>query len=393
MTKKQAILKRPPQGSLRYGHSWVYRNQLKEISADAEPGEILSIMTESGKFMGKAYWNPKSQISMRILTRREETVDEVFFRARFEKALDFRKKTVTDTNAFRVISSEADDLPGLIVDRYADVLVAQFLTLGMEKNKALIVPALQEVFPDCGIFERSDASSREMEGLKESVGWIEKKCAGETLIHEKDVEFAMRFGEGHKTGWYLDQRENRFLLRGMVTPDEEILDVFCYEGGFSLQFAKAGARVLAIDSQKDVISRAEEHRTRNKISPEALHFEVANAFEKLKELEKSGRKFDWIVLDPPSFVKQKSALSGALSGYKELLLRAFKMLKPEGKLAVFSCAYYLDDHFLMQVSMAAAQDAKRLIKILKFMKQASDHPINPFIPETYYLKGYLFQVS
>ena len=389
---KEVVLKRPPQGSLRFGHPWIYRNQIKEVSVGAEPGDILTVLTESGKKMGKAYWNPKSEISLRLLTRRDEAIDADFFKGRLQRALDLRKKTVLDTNAFRAVSSEADDLPGLIVDKYAEVLVVQFLTLGMEKMRNVILLALNEALPNRGVYERSDAPARKLEGLTEKVGWIEKNCGDEVVIHERDVEIGLKFGEGHKTGWYLDQRENRYLLRDAAEPGEA-LDVFCYEGGFGLQLAKAGMSVLGIDSQKDVLQRAEEHRRRNGIPEDRLRFEAANAFERLKELDKSGRQFDLIILDPPSFVKQKTALGGALSGYKELLLRSLRMLRENGKLAVFSCAYHLDDHLLMQACLSAAQDVKRPLKILRFMKQASDHPINPFIPETYYLKGFLFQVS
>lgn len=357
----------------------------------AEPGEVLSVLTESGKLMGKGYWNPKSEISLRLLTRRDEAIDADFFRGRLRTALGLRKRTAAETDAFRVVSSEADDLAGLVVDKYAEVLVVQFLTLGMEKMRQMILPVLNEAVPNRGVYEKSDAPSRKLEGLADRIGWIEKSCGDEVVIHEKDIEIELQFGEGHKTGWYLDQRENRALLRDVAEPGEA-LDVFCYEGGFGLQLAKAGMNVLGIDSQKDVLQRAEEHRRRNKIPEERLRFEAANAFERLKELDKSGRKFDLVVLDPPSFVKQKTALGGALSGYKELLLRAFRMLNERGKLAVFSCAYHLDDHLLMQACLSAAQDAKRPLKILRFMKQASDHPIDPFIPETYYLKGFLFQV-
>ena len=240
MTSKEVVLKRPPQGSLRFGHPWIYRNQIKEVSVNAEAGGVFSVKTESGKFLGKAYWNPKSEISLRLLTRRDEAIDTDFFRTRLRKALELRKKTVLETNAFRAVSSEADDLAGLIVDQYAEVLVVQFLTLGMEKMRDLILPVLNEVLPNRGVYERSDAPSRKLEGLPEKTGWIEKNCGSQVVIHEKDVEIELKFGEGHKTGWYLDQRENRYFLRETAGGSGEALDVFCYEGGFGLQLAKAG---------------------------------------------------------------------------------------------------------------------------------------------------------
>ncbi len=390
---RQVVLKRPPQGALRFGHPWIYRDQIKEVAPEAQPGDVLRVMTETDKFLARAYWNPKSEITLRVMTRKDEEVDGAFLRGRISKALELRRRLVKDTNSFRLISSEADGLPGLIVDKYDDVLVAQFLTLGMDKMKAAVVEALSEIVPNKGVYERSDASVRKLEGLPETAGWIGKPGPDEVIIREKDVEIGLRFGAGHKTGWYLDQRENRFLLREHAVPGGQALDAFCYEGGFGLQLAKAGMNVLGIDSQKDVIERAEAHRKRNGLSDTQLSFQIGNAFDVLKDIEKSGRKFDMIVMDPPSFVKQKSALKGALSGYKEILIRGFKMLNSGGKLAVFSCAYHLDDNFLMEASLAAARDARVNLRLLKFLKQSADHPIDPFIAETYYLKGFLFEVS
>ena len=178
----EVVLKRPPQGSLRHGHPWIYKNQIKEVSASAEPGEVLRVVTESGKFLGLAYWNPKSEISLRLLTRKEEPVDRDFFKTRLSRAVDFRRRTVSDTNAMRLVSSEADGLSGLIVDRYNETLVVQFLTLGMEKMKPMLLETLSEVVPNRGVFERSDSSVRKLEGLSERVGWIEKNCGDETVI-------------------------------------------------------------------------------------------------------------------------------------------------------------------------------------------------------------------
>ncbi len=390
---RQVVLKRPPQGALRFGHPWIYRDQIKEVAPEAKPGDVLRVMTETDKFLARAYWNPKSEITLRVLTRKDEEVDVAFLSAKFAKALEFRRRMVKDTNSFRLISSEADGMSGLIVDKYDDVLVAQFLTLGMENLKPAILEALSAVVPNKGIYERSDASVRKLEGLAEVAGWIGKPGPEEVIVRERDVEIVLRFGAGHKTGWYLDQRDNRFILRDLAVSGAQALDAFCYEGGFGLQLAKAGMSVLGIDSQKDVIERAERHRKHNGLSESQLSFQVGNAFDVLKEIEKSGKKFDVIVMDPPSFVKQKSALKGALAGYKEILIRGFKMLNTGGKIAIFSCAYHLDDNFLMEASLAAARDARVNLRLLKFLKQAADHPIDPFIAESYYLKGFLFEVT
>ena len=389
---KKVVLKKPPQGSLRMGHAWIYKDQIKEVRDSASPGELVDVITETSRFLGRGYWNPQSEISIRLLTREDEPIDQAFIRRALEKAVNFRKRVVTDTNAYRVVSSEADGLPGLMVDRYGEVLVVQFLTLGMDKLRDWVVEALNEALPNRGIFERSDSSSRQLEGLNEQVGWMHKDCGDEVVVYEKDVEMVVRFGAGHKTGLYLDQRENRFLLRDWQKTGR-VLDAFCYEAGFGLHLAKAGCQVTGIDVQKDCIQRAEEHRKRNQLTASQLELKTENVFEALKDYERKKEIFDFVILDPPAFAKQKSALAGALSGYKEIVIRSMKLLKNKGSLAVFSCAYHVDENLLMQVCLRAAADCKKNLRVLKFLKQAGDHPINPFIPETYYLKGFLLEVS
>ena len=390
MTPK-IILKKPPQGSLRLGHPWIYKNQIKEVPSMTTPGNLVDVVTETGRLLARGYWNPKSEISVRILSREDKPLDDAFFRARIEKAAEYRRRYVHDSNAFRLISSEADGLPGLIVDQYGDVLVVQFLTLGMEKLKDKILAALEDIVPCRGIYERSDSSSRALEGLSEKTGWIRKDCGDEIVIREKDIEIALSFGEGHKTGWYLDQRENRQILRDWQKGGR-VLDAFCYEGGFGLQLAKNGCQVTGIDVQKDAIERAQAHRKRNHLEKN-LELRTENVFDALKAYEKDKTRFDLVILDPPSFARQKTALAGALSGYREIILRSFKILQDPGYLAVFSCAYHVDENLLMQTCLRAAADSKKELKVLKFLKQSSDHPINPFIPETYYLKGFLFSVA
>lgn len=390
---KRIVLKKPPQGSLRPGHLWIYKNQVKDEEGLPEPGDMVDVVTESGRFLARGYWNPKSEIAIRVLTRQPIEIGLEYFKSQIAAAREFRKKVVRETNAFRLIASEADGLPGLIVDQYGDVLVLQISTLGMEKFKEIIVHALNEEVPNRGVFEKSDSSFRLKEGLPLRSGWIEQKCGDEMVVFERDVVYGMRFGEGHKTGLYLDQRDNRFLLRDWVRPGDQVLDVFCNEGAFGLHMARAGCRVTGIEIQADAVKRAEEHRSRNNLSVESYELLNENAFDSLKRMERSKNRYDLVILDPPSFAKQKNALAGAVAGYKDTLLRSFRISKEAGLVAVFSCAYYMDENLLMQVSMQAALDAKKSLKVLKFLKQSQDHPINPFIPETYYLKGFLFQVS
>ncbi len=388
----KVFIKKAPQGASRYGHPWVYRSQIREVTGSPKPGEVVDILSEGKRFLGRGYFNPQSEISVRFLTRDAASIDKNFFVSKIKKALDFRKAVLSDTNAYRLISSEGDDLPGLVIDQYGEVQVVQFLTLGMERLKPLVLDALRECVPSKGIYEKSDSGSRRFEGLEESVGWIERSCGEETTVYERNIRYGVRFAGGHKTGLYLDQRENRLLLADLKIKGS-VLDAFCYEGGFGLHLALSGAQVLGLDIQEEVIARAEENRKLNQISAQALQFKVTNVFDELKALEKEKRKFDLVILDPPSFVKRKDALEGALAGYKEILLRSMKILNEGGLLAVFSCSYHVDDNLLMQASLSAACDVRKSLRVLKFLKQAADHPINPFIPETYYLKGFLFAVG
>ena len=387
------VLKKPHAGRVRLWHPWIYRSQVKEPGSFPPPGSLVDVYSSSNRFIGTGYFNPKSEISVRILTREKEPIDKNFFKHQIEKAARFRQKVVSQTNAFRLISSEADGLPGLIVDRYAEILVVQFLTAGMEGLRPLVLDALGEVLPEArGIYERSDSSSRRIEGLEEKTGWIRQDCGSDILVSERDVNYRVLFEKGQKAGLYLDQRENRLLLRDLGLKGE-VLDAFCYTGGFGLHLASAGCRVLGIDSQKEAIDQAERNRELNHIPRENLDFRVANVFDELRTFEKENRKFDLVILDPPSFVKRKQELQGAITGYKEIILRGMKLLNEGRWLAVFSCSYHVDENLLLQIAMSAAADVRKDMTILRFMKQSSDHPIKPLIPETYYLKGFLLEVS
>lgn len=393
MTPRASVrLKPPPHGSLRFGHPWVYKSQIDSVEKGIEPGALVYVIGSKGGLAGIGYYNPNSEIAVRMLTRQDEAINVDFFKARLARAAQFRSRFVRDTNAYRLVSSEADDLPGLIIDRYADTLVLQFLTLGMESLRPQVLPAIEAVIAAKGIYERSDAPYRNLEGLEEKTGWISQSCADQALIVEGGIRYSVRFGEGHKTGFYLDQRENRLALAGLGIQGD-VLDAFCYEGGFGLHLARSGCRVLGLDIRTDALERAAENRQLNGLSEASLRFKSANVFDELKSLDKEAARFDLVILDPPSFVKKKSAIEGAASGYKEIMLRAMKILKQGGLLAVFSCSYHVNEDVLMQAAMSAAHDVRRSLRLVKFFKQSADHPINPFIPETYYLKGFLFEVN
>ncbi len=388
---KKINLKKPPKGLTRPGHPWVYRSQIQFPPGSIVPGDLVDIYTERDRFVGRGYINPHSEISVRLLSRQAVPIDRDFFSERFRRAAAFRARFVKDTNAYRLVSSEGDDLPGLVIDRYGEVLVVQFLTAGMERLRPIVLEALEQAVPNRGVYERSDAPSRKFEGLVERTGWVRKDCGDEIRVIENGIETAVDLAAGHKTGSYLDQRENRAILAGLGVG--RALDAFCYEGGFSLALAKAGARVVAVDAQVEAIRRAEAHRKRNGLPESSIEFRVANVFDELKTLEKAHEKFDLVILDPPSFVKNKAAIEGAMSGYKEILLRSMKLLSEDGLLAVFSCSYHVDDRLLMQASLSAALDTQKKLRLMRFLKQSNDHPVNPFIPETLYLKGFLFTVA
>ncbi len=389
--EKTIYLNRPRKGQSRTGHPWIYASQVERTEGDPMPGDLVRV--RSGKaLVGTGYFNPQSQIRVRLVARGEAHVDLAFIKKRLEAAAAFRERWVKDTNSMRLVSSEADGLPGLIIDRYGEVLIVQFLTMGMERLRPLVLEAMEAVLPSKGIYEKSDSSSRRIEGLEERVGWVRKDCGDAVTIVEGGVKFAMSFEEGHKTGFYLDQRESRMALAAMSLKGDA-LDAFCYEGGFGMHLARAGMRVLGIDIQPETVKRAEVNRKLNGLTEAQLSFRAANVFDELKALEKEGKKYDLVILDPPSFVKKKAALEGALTGYKEILLRGMRLTKEGGLLAVFSCSYHVDENLLMQTSMEAAHDTRRSLRLMRFLKQSSDHPIDPFIPETYYLKGFLFSVG
>lgn len=391
--KKEIHLKKGGRSRARLGHPWVYRSEIAEIKGEPTPGDIVDVV-DQGRRLGTGYFNPASEISVRILSRKPCAIDAAFFRERIQKALNHRRRFLPGAGAYRLVSGEADGLPGLVVDNYAGVLVLQFLTLGMEKQRALVLEALDVVMPEVkGVYEKSDSASRSLEGLEPKVGWIRRECGDEILIEETGVRFSLRLDGGHKTGLYLDQRENHEFLQNLKVKGS-CLDAFCYEGGFALHLARGGAKeVLGIDSQADAVARAEENRKLNGFSQAQVCFQTGNVFDRLKEFEKAGKRFDLVVLDPPSFVKKKAALEGALAGYKEITLRSMKILNEGGLLAVFSCSFHVNDDLLMQVILSAAHDTRKALKIIKFFKQSADHPIDPVIPETYYLKGFLFEVS
>ncbi|MEI8345283.1 MAG: class I SAM-dependent rRNA methyltransferase [Candidatus Omnitrophota bacterium] len=397
--QKNIILRVQGADKIRPQHPWVYRSQIARCAQEPQPGEVVGVLTHRGQWVGRGYYNALSEITIRLLTRQEtEAIDVQFFLKRLRRALEHRRQFVLDTDAYRIVNSEADGLPGLILDRYGPCLVMQILTRGMDLLRPLFLEALRDAVPHEGLYEKSDSSSRSIEGLEPRVEWVKEYGVPQAVVHEKNVQFAVEFGKGHKTALYLDQRENRFLLSELMR-GRKVLDAFCHEGAFGLHLAKAGCTVLGIDIQPETIARAEFNRQQNGIAPEQLAFKTANVFNELRAMTSPSRGkltaqmlYDAVILDPPSFLRKKSSQETAMGAYKEIILRSMKLLRDGGLLAVFSCSYHLDLGLLMHCCLEAAVDSHKNLRVIKFMKQSADHPIDPFIPETYYLKGVLLEI-
>jgi len=386
----QVSIKRGRERRIIGFHPWVYRNDILSFSRKPKPGELCIVRDHKGAFLAKGYINPDSYISIRILTyRKDEPIDYEFFRRRIEEAYSYRQQVVPkDSSAFRLIHSEADYLPGLIVDYYSGYLVVQVTTLGMEVLKEKVVRALVDVVKPKGVYEKSTVPARELEGLQ----MIEQPLHGEVpervVITENGIKFNVQIVGGQKTGYFLDQRENKLLFaKEFVKEGDRVLDAFCHLGGFgihALVLGKAG-EVVAVDSSQLALDLARENAKLNGVE-DRFKTVKGDAFRVLKEMQLAGEKFDAIVIDPPAFAKSKKVLEQAKKGYKELFLRGIRMLKPGGSLVVCSCSHHVTPPILEEILLSAAYDTKTPLRILYTTYQAKDHPFVLQIPESRYLK-------
>ncbi|MBI3990888.1 MAG: class I SAM-dependent rRNA methyltransferase [Candidatus Omnitrophica bacterium] len=393
MENKTIILKEGKDASLKAGHPWIYRSMIKSADGNPEPGEVIKIKSSRGRFLGMGLYNPKSEITVRVITHNDEPVDKEFLKNRILTANSKRKEIPEKTNAYRIISSEADFLPGLIVDRYGEILSIQTLSLGMEKFKEIIADLLIELTGIENIYERNDAPVRKMEGLEITKGILRGNFTPRTDVIENNIVFGVDLESGHKTGLYCDQRENRQALKEIVY-GKEVLDCFCYTGGFGLYAKHYGAsKALGIDISESAIKMASENLRKNKMDDSTVAFETGNGFDALRKFDKEKREFDVIILDPPSFTKNRESLEGAIRGYKEINLRALKILRPGGYLITFSCSYYINEELLLDIITSAAKDAHRPAFLVRILKQSLDHPVLLTVPETYYLKGFIIQTG
>jgi 23S rRNA (cytosine1962-C5)-methyltransferase len=369
------------------GHVWIYRTDVAAPTA-AEPGDVVRVIDRKKRFWGQALYSSKSQIALRLLTRESRPFDRSFLAERIAAAAAFRKQIVEGATAYRLVAAEGDQLPSLIIDRYADSFVLQTLSQGMEKLKKTVVEILEEQFSPGAVLERNDVPVRELEGLAEQKGLLGGEAASEIVVEENGAKFRFDLMGGQKTGGFLDQRENRAAAKKYARG--RLLDCFTYTGGFALTLASQCESVLAVDSSGDALKLARENQELNAISN--AEFQEANCFDFLKAADHAGQRFDTVVLDPPPFARHKSNVESALRGYKELNLRALKMLSPGGYLITCSCSFHVSEAHLLDAIAGAALDAHRTVAVVERRTQSRDHPILLTVPETYYLKCLILRV-
>jgi 23S rRNA (cytosine1962-C5)-methyltransferase len=371
---------------LRSGHLWVYRSDVR--SAQAEAGAVVRLTDERGNFCGRAFYSDKSQISIRLLTRQDVPIDRTFLAARIRRAAAYRKLVVENSDACRLVYSEADLLPSVILDQYGDYLVLQTLSQSSDRLKGLLVEILVELFSPKGIVERNDPKVRMLEGLDQRVSVLYGEIPPELLAKENGIAFICDLAKGQKTGSFLDQRENHWAARRYASG--EVLDCFSYQGGFALTVADKCVHVEGIDMAPAAVESARRNQQLNSISN--AHFREGNTFDLLKEYDEAGRRFEMIILDPPAFAKNRDSVPAARRGYKEINLRALKLLKPGGYLLTCSCSYHITEPLFLQILAEAANDARKNIVVVERRTQAQDHPILLTMPETQYLKCMIVKV-
>lgn len=373
------------------GHPWIFFNEINKVEGEVKPGDIVEVFTWDDKFIGKGYINQKSQITIRLLTRnRNETIDEKFFFNRIKSAWDYRRKLGYTENC-RLIFGEADFMPALIIDKFNDYFVLQTLSYGMEVWKTTIVKALQHIFNPKGIYERNDVPVRELEGLEQVKGWLTEPKNTTILIKENGLQFYVDIENGQKTGYFLDQQDNRRAIRNIVK-DADVLGVFTYTGTFEIHAGHYGAKsVLGLDISENAVLQATKNAELNKLES-VCRFEAVNAFDVLKQWGKDGRQYDVVMLDPPAFTKSRENIDKAVSGYKEINLRGMKLVKPGGFLVSSSCTNLVSPELFLDTVNTAAKDARRRLRQVTFKSQSSDHPIIWGIENTNYLKFLIVQV-
>jgi 23S rRNA (cytosine1962-C5)-methyltransferase len=399
MNSTPTILLKPGEADRAIaGHPWIYAGEILRTTKPPSDGELVQVKDHRQRFVGTGLFNSKSKIHVRILSSERIEVDETFFEGRIRAALAVRKKHLPKATSFRVVNAESDFLSGVIVDKYEDVLVLQISSLGMDQRKAQIVSALQKIFSPRAILERSDAPSRKFEGLTEANGILAGEFDGKCLVNLNGLKFEVDLQEGHKTGMYLDQQANYQAVSNFAQGGQ-VLDCFSFLGGFGLHAARAAAaHVHLLDQSAQAIAASQRNAAANGLAAQCS-FETINVFDWLKAQtavkphEKVIPRFDLIILDPPSFTRNRASVPDALRGYKEIHLRALKLLKPGGALATFCCSHHVNAELFQDTLLSAAFDTRKILRRVAVYSQSPDHPIIPMIPETEYLKGFAYEVA
>lgn len=387
----QVILKKKISPRVLMGHPSVFGNEISEVEESIRDGDIVSVFTHDRKFVGQGYFNSRSQIPVRLITRdRNETIDDDFFKKRIQACWEYRKKLGYVTNC-RLVFGEADNLPQLIVDKFNDYFVIQTLALGIDRWKNSIVTAINEIFSPRGIYERNDVPVRELEGLPQIKGFLSPPFSTEIIIEENGFRFHVDLDKGQKTGYFLDQQDNRMEIRNIVK-GADVLGAFTYTGTFEIHAAGYGARsVLGLDISEQAVIAANRNAELNNVH-NSCKFEVANAFDVLKDWAREGRSYDVVMLDPPAFTKSRESIQKAITGYKEINLRGMKLLRKGGFLVTSSCTSLVRPDQFLEIIEMAAKDAKRKLRQVCFKNQSADHPVVWNLENTRYLKFLIVEV-
>jgi 23S rRNA (cytosine1962-C5)-methyltransferase len=391
---KSLFLNKNISSRVENGHPWIFANEInrgKALDAAAKAGEIVNVFTHDKKFIGKGYVNPQSQIMVRLLTRdKDKEINDDFFYDAIQKAWTYRQKLGYVENC-RLIFGEADELPQLIIDKFNDYFVIQTLALGIDFWKPSIVKAIEKIFSPKGIYERNDVPVRELEGMEQQKGFLSEPFDTNIIIQENGVQFHVDIAAGQKTGYFLDQQDNRKAIQHIVK-GADVLGAFCYSGSFEISAAVYGAQsVTGIDISQTAIDMCNKNALLNKVEG-ICKFECVNAFDVLKEWTKEAKQWDVVMLDPPSFTKSRSSIDKAVAGYKEINLRGIKLVKPGGFLVTSSCTNLVKPELFLDIIAMAAKDAKRKIRQVVFNSQSADHPVIRDQENTHYLKFLIVQV-
>lgn len=365
---------------IRKGHLWVYRSDISEVESEA--GDIVHVVDQTGNFVGQAFYSDRSEIALRFLTTRDENIDRNWWLAQLQECARRRSTLESETNSYRLVYSEGDLLPSLIIDKYDDVFVLQTLSQGTDRLKEMFAELLVEKFTPRAIVERNDARVRRLEGLDLQTGVLHGETPGEIEINQNGVRFLISPLGGQKTGAFLDQRENYLSARRYA--HGRALDCFTFNGGFALHIASKCSNLIGLDISEDAIAAAQHNTQLNEVNN--VDFVAANVFDTLREFEAAGERFDTIVLDPPAFAKNRTSVKSAARGYKEINLRAMKLLNQGGILVTCTCSYHMSEEMFLEIIAEAGQDARRRLQIIEVRGQASDHPVLMGVPETHYLK-------